>query len=217
MRAAATNPRAAGWRIVYWSGIKARIRTVTQSCEPLSDANWSNLRPSAAALVSHSRPSVIKWHLSAAIYRGHSVDCCTYTVSRKRKTPNSVVDLTELWTWVWCLNSVKVLWHDVHVYRCTCVYLFHLPWLMSLHYLVTHESRKLRFHLNVARCFTNKHVKCDQINTWLQLNHALLLVRYLSNSVKCYMSSNTPWMRSFSFSNTAHGACSIVQLLQCKT
>jgi len=130
--------------------------------------------------------------------------------TKLRRRFDRVVDMS-------LVSSVKVLWHDVHVYRCTCVYLFHLAWLVSLHYLVTHESRKLRFHLNVARCFTNKHVKCDQINTWLQLNHALLLVRYLSNSVKCYMSSNTPWMRSFSFSNTAHGACSTVQLLQCKT
>jgi len=215
MRAAATNPRAAGWRIVYWSGIKAGIRTVTQSYEPLSDANWSNLRPSAAALVSHSRRV---WS-NGICQRRYIVDTPS-TAARTRcpekgrhQTPSSIWQSLDMSL----VSSVKVLWHDVHVYRCTCVYLFHLPWLMSLHYLVTHESRKLRFHLNVARCFTNKHVKCDQINTWLQLNHALLLVRYLSNSVKCYMSSNTPWMRSFSFSNTAHGACSTVQLLQCKT
>ena len=132
MRAAATNPRAAGWRIVYWSGIKAGVRTVTQSYEPLSDANWSNLRPSAAALVSHSRPSVIKWNLSAVLYIVDTVDCCTYTVSQKgrRQTPSSI--------WQSCghefgvfQSSIKVLWRDVHVYRCTCVYLFHLPWLMT--------------------------------------------------------------------------------------
>ena len=43
---------------------------------------------------------------------------------------------------------------------------------------------------------TRKH---DQIITWLQLNHASLFVRYLGNSVKCYLSWNTPWMLSFLF------------------
>ena len=42
-----------------------------------------------------------------------------------------------------------------------------------------------------------------QIITWLQLNHDSSLVRYLFNSVKCCLLSNTPWIL-FVLSATQH-------------
>ena len=55
--------------------------------------------------------------------------------------------------------------------------------------------------LYIALKQTWKHV---QIITRLQLNQALLLVRYLSNSVNCCLLANTLWTLSLSFSNTKH-------------
>jgi len=63
---------------------------------------------------------------------------------------------------------------------------------MSPRYLGKHEPKNYLFLLKqriglLLYQQTRKHV---QIITWLQLNHALLLVRYLSNSVnlvKCYV------------------------------
>ena len=76
----------------------------------------------------------------------------------------------------------------------------------------------LRWHWNYV---TVPYVLLYQ-QTWknvhiLQLNlfTASLLVR--SKSVKCYLLSNMLWMLSVSLRNTAHAACSTVQLLQYKT
>jgi len=57
--------------------------------------------------------------------------------------------------------------------------------------------------LYIALSTNIKHLNV-QIITWLVLNNASLLVRYLNKSVKCQLLSNTPWMLSFSFSNTTH-------------
>ena len=75
---------------------------------------------------------------------------------------------------------------------------YHLPWIMSLHYLWKHEPQQLRAFLKWCVLLHQQYIwKHAEIITWLQLNHTSLLVGYLSNSLKCYLLSNMLWMLSF--------------------
>ena len=58
---------------------------------------------------------------------------------------------------------------------------------MCLHYLGKRKPEKLRFSLKRYTSLYQQTGKHDQIINWLQLNHNSLLVRNLSNSVKCYV------------------------------
>ena len=84
---------------------------------------------------------------------------------------------------------------------------------MSLHYVGKHDSQKLRVFTYTSYIVLPTNMKKNvQIITCLQLNHALLLVRYLINSVK-YNTHTVAVI--FFFSNTVHqhtalGVCSIV-------
>jgi len=78
----------------------------------------------------------------------------------------------------------------------------------------THKMELKLHHCHPMYCFTDKHEKNVDILR-LNLFTASLLVR--SKSVKCYLLSNMLWMLSVSLRNTAHAACSTVQLLQYKT
>jgi len=88
--------------------------------------------------------------------------------------------------------------------------LFCFRWLMSLHYLGKHKPQELR---------TQRTRNHDQIFTWLQLNHASLLVsQYRSKMLYAtkHAVDAVRWATQF-ISEQHNGTLSSVQLLQRKT